>query len=71
MIRVIIQESPSLFALAIFPGDPETLGMTFEREGHTYYRAEIHHHYVLYKKAVSGWGKATGNDGMLPDARQR
>jgi hypothetical protein len=68
MTRVVIQESPSLFALAIFPGTPEDLSPTFEKDGVTYYRSEIHHHYVLYKKAISGWGAATGP--RLPDARQ-
>jgi hypothetical protein len=68
MIRVVVQDSPSLFALALFPGDASTLQPTFEREGATYYRAEVHNHYVLYKRAISGWGTATGP--RLPDARQ-
>lgn len=80
MIRVVVQESPTLFALGTYPGDADTLAPTFEREGQTYYRAETHLHWVLYKKAISGWGDARpdpnkyrpgAHDHDGPDARQR
>lgn len=54
MIRVVVQESPNLFALCY--EDEATLLQTFVHNGRTYYRAETHNHYVLYRAAISGWG---------------
>ncbi len=55
MIRVVAQHSPSLFGfLGLFK--EARLTPTLDVGGHTYYRAESHKHYVLYKAALSGWG---------------
>lgn len=59
MIRVVAQHSPALFAiLGVFPESETTLAPTIKIDGQTYYRTETHHHYVLYKAALSGWGAA-------------
>lgn len=56
MIRVVAQHSPSLFAILGLAEEHE-LPPQMKVEGHdtTYYRAETHDHYVLYKAAISGW----------------
>lgn len=62
MIRVVAEHSPALFAiLGVFPGGVETLAGTLELEGGTYYKAEVKTHYVLYRRAISGWGAAAPN----------
>lgn len=72
MTRVVVQHSPSLFSLA--PADETTLTAVFEHNGQTYYRAETHAHWVLYRAALSGWGAAAPNpEDARPvfDPRQR
>ena len=66
MIRVVVQHAPNLYALSLV--DEAHLQPVFEHNGETYYRAETHAHWILYKRAVSGWGETTGG---TPDARQR
>lgn len=72
MIRVVVQHSPSLYSIA--PAEEAALTSTFEHEGQTYYRAETHDHWVLYKAALSGWGAAAPNPNdarPVFDPRQR
>lgn len=75
MIRVVAQHAPNLYAiLGLFPNDAETLAPTIAINGLTYYRAESHDRWVLYKAALSGWGAAAPNPtDTRPtfDARQR
>lgn len=72
MIRVVIQHSPSLFSMALV--DEVDLTPTFAYDDQTYYRAETHDHYVLYRAAISGWGAAAPNPNdarPVFDPRQR
>lgn len=71
MIRVVAQHSPNVYAIVgLF--DEENLTPTVQLEGVTYYRAETHVHFVLYKAAISGWGSKHDHGGtMMPDPRQR
>lgn len=75
MVRVVAQHAPNLYAiLGVFPANAETLAPTIALDGRTYYRAETHDHWVLYKAALSGWGAAAPNpNDPRPtfDARQR
>ena len=65
-VRVVAQHAPNLFAIVgLF--DPDGLPSSTEFDGETYYRAESHDHWILYKRAVTGWGKT----GLTPDARQQ
>jgi hypothetical protein len=70
MIRVVCQCAPNLFTISLV--DEANLEPTFMHDGTTYYRAETHHHYVLYKAAVSGWGAGKPGDTREPfDRAQR
>lgn len=67
VIRVVVQHSPSLYAiLGAYPVDSEFLTLTLKMDGQTFYRAETHDTYVLYRAALSGWGA-----GGTFDSRQR
>lgn len=75
LIRVIAQHSPSLFVMLGMAEDYE-LPATMKVQGYetTYYLAERHDHYALYKAALSGWGAAAPNPGdarPVFDPRQR
>jgi len=67
MRRVVFEHSPSLYGLSVRE-DGETPSSLRGQDGSTYYLAEQKHHYVLYRRAVSGWGALPG---VTPDARQQ
>lgn len=71
VIRVVVQHSPTLFSISL--ADERALTSTFEYQDQTFYRAETHDHWVLYKAALSGWGGVHNDQGghMVPDSRQR
>lgn len=56
MIRIVVQHAPNLYALGLV--EEAAVTPTFEHGGTTYYKAETHDHWVLYKPALSGWGAA-------------
>lgn len=60
MIRVVIEESPTLYRILGLAA-VEDVAQVFEATGRTFYRAELHNHYILYKAAISGWGAAAPN----------
>lgn len=61
IVRVVAQESPTLFRI-LGGAELDTLQREFVgSDGITYYRAETHDHWVLYKAAISGWGAAAPN----------
>lgn len=71
-IRVMAEDGPTLIRhLGLV--DAETLTKVIQVDGETFYRAETHDHYVLYKKALSGWGGTDNGQGgqFVPDTRQR
>lgn len=71
MIRVVVEHTPALFAILGLYDD--NLPQTLTIDGQTFYRAETHDHYVLYKAALSGWGAAGQPNDPRPvfDAGQR
>lgn len=73
MIRVVVEHTPSLFSIALVDEKLLEGSNTFEYEGVTCYRAETHDHYVLYRRALTGWGGVHNDQGghMVPDPRQR
>jgi hypothetical protein len=72
LIRAVFAIRPGLFGLV--PLEDTEIVPTMRVEGTTYYRAETHDHWVLYKPALSGWGAAAPNPGdarPVFDPRQR
>lgn len=59
-IRVVCQDSPSLFRMLGICREEECAPVIDDGRM-TYYLAERHHHYILYKAALSGWGAAAPN----------
>jgi hypothetical protein len=53
VIRVVVQYSPTLFSIGIV--DESAVTPTFEHNGITYYKAETHERWVLYKPSGLGW----------------
>lgn len=75
MIRVVAQHAPNLFAIFGLAEKHEDCPATLHVDDRgTYYRAESHDHWVLYKAALSGWGAAAPNPNdarPVFDPRQR
>lgn len=73
MIRVVAQHAPNLFAILGFI-EPDECPIELTVNDLTYYKAERHERWVLYKAALSGWGAAAPNPSdprPVFDARQR
>ena len=60
MIRVVLEQAPNLYALT-GEIDEKELGPTMHVLGSTYYRAYTKNHFVMYRRAISGWGAAAPN----------
>jgi hypothetical protein len=74
LIRVVAQHAPNLFGLLGLMNSEECPSVIVVEGRGTYYRAETHDHYILYKAALSGWGAAAPNpEDARPvfDPRQR
>lgn len=53
MIRIVVEYHPRLFAiLGLF--DPKKASPILERDGVSFYKAESHDHYILYRQAIQG-----------------
>jgi hypothetical protein len=75
-MRAIFRYSPNLDVLVCL--DDAEIKPEIRADGSTFFLAERHDHWVLYKRAISGWGGVTKQAGRPggenpdgPDARQR
>lgn len=78
MIRIVAEHAPNLFAIFGAIDTPEEAPATVELDAlgvrATYYKAVVKNHFILYRRALSGWGAAAPNPNdarPVFDPRQR
>ncbi len=78
MIRIVAEHAPNLFAIVGWFDQTDDLPATLELDAlgtrATYYKSIVKQHFVLYRRAISGWGAAAPNPNdarPVFDPRQR